>query len=127
MARRNGMTLMEVLIAIFVMGIGLLAILAMFPMGALTMQRAIRDDRGGHAASNAKALATSMNVRFDPNLQGLFTSGSLGNAPLDGPSYPVFADPLGYLSYSTGYQSWVGGSGNTTIRRSSLSFASTPI
>jgi prepilin-type N-terminal cleavage/methylation domain-containing protein len=130
MPRRGGMTLMEVLVAIFVMGIGLLSVLAMFPMGSLTMWRAIKDDRAGHAAANAKAIGTAMNVRFDPNVQSNFINpnvGSFADAPLDGPSYPVFADPVGYLSSSVGYQGWVGGTGNTTICRSSLSFTATAV
>ena len=42
---RPGTTLVEVLVAIFVMGIGCLAILAMFPLGAMNMARSIKDDR----------------------------------------------------------------------------------
>ena len=53
MSRRPGITLLEVLIAIFVMGIGLLALLVLFPLGALTMAQAIRDDRCAQAAQQA--------------------------------------------------------------------------
>ena len=42
MKRRDGATLVEVLVAIFVMGIGLLALLALFPLGVLTMEASIR-------------------------------------------------------------------------------------
>src|SRR5579862_7466045 len=96
MNRRSGMTLMEVLIAIFVMGIGLLAVMAMFPLGASSMARAIKDDRAGHAAANAKALAIALNVRFDSYVTSQFNTAY----PLDGPSNPVLVDPLGYMSYS---------------------------
>ena len=42
MIRRRGATLLEVLVAIFVMGIGMLALLALFPLGVLTMRQAIQ-------------------------------------------------------------------------------------
>ena len=37
MTHRSGVTLTEVLVAIFIMGIGLLSILVLFPLGALTL------------------------------------------------------------------------------------------
>lgn len=60
--RRSGVTLVEVLVSIFVMGIGLLALLVLFPLGALNMAQAIRSDRCGHIAQNATAFA-----RFFPH------------------------------------------------------------
>src|SRR5262245_12543666 len=57
MNRRNATTLVEVLVAIFIMGVGLLAILALFPLGALQMAQALKDDRAAQAAGNATALA----------------------------------------------------------------------
>ena len=39
------------------MGIGLLAVLTLFPLGALQMAQAIKDDRAGQAAANAIALS----------------------------------------------------------------------
>jgi hypothetical protein len=50
---RSGATLVEVLVAIFVMGIGLLTLMALFPLGILSMAQAIKDDRCGHAAADA--------------------------------------------------------------------------
>ena len=40
-----GVTRTEVLVAIFLMGVGLLALLALFRLGALQMAQAIKDDR----------------------------------------------------------------------------------
>ncbi len=54
---RSGATLTEVLVAIFVMAIGLLALLTLFPLGALSMAQAIKDDRSSHAAKNAFNIA----------------------------------------------------------------------
>src|SRR5207249_9710307 len=65
MNRRNAATLIEVLVAIFIMGIGLLAILALFPLGALKMAEGIRDDRVGHCAANARAIAIARNIRVN--------------------------------------------------------------
>jgi hypothetical protein len=126
MTRRNATTLVEVLVAIFVMAIGLLTLLTLFPLGALSMSQAIKDDRTAHAASNAAAMAEALNIRnglygfwklgrssdsgsgpaLDPDP---FTNpGEPGN-PLpnlntvtnyDGPSYPVYVDPFGYWLYS---------------------------
>jgi len=124
MHRRDGSTLMEVLIAIFVMGIGLLSVLAMFPMAALTMARAFKDDRAGHAAASGKSIAIAQNIRFDANVLPFFDTppGASYDLPaLDGPGYPVFIDPFGYSSYSPGAdQSFVGR--DTGIRRTTLSF-----
>lgn len=52
-----GIALVEVLIAIFIMGIGLLALLTLFPLGAIEMAQAIPDDRTAAAAGDAVAFA----------------------------------------------------------------------
>src|SRR5947209_185623 len=110
---RRGVTLTEVLVAIFIMGIGLLALLVLFPLGALTMAQAVKDDRTGHAAANGIAVAKAMNVRnnfagatnaytnpyFAPqamsttSLPDLNWYGANISSPgfgYDGPSYPVY-------------------------------------
>src|SRR5260370_9615034 len=68
---RTAATLTEVLVAIFVMAIGLLALLTLFPLGALSMAQAIKDDRTAHSAKNAYSIASSY---FNANLFG--TPGS---------------------------------------------------
>ena len=52
-----GATLVEVLAAIFIMGLGLLALLTLFPLGALHMAQEIKDDRTGAVAADAAALS----------------------------------------------------------------------
>ena len=54
---RRAVTLTEVLIAIFLMGIGLMAILSLFPLGASQMAQALKDQRCAEAATNADALS----------------------------------------------------------------------
>jgi len=80
MSRRPGITLVEVLVAILIMGVGLLALLTLFPLGALEMAQAIKADRAGHAKHNAIALAsvawpdstggpTPVTLRTDPDVK----------------------------------------------------------
>jgi prepilin-type N-terminal cleavage/methylation domain-containing protein len=110
MNRRPGVTLIEVLVAIFVMGIGMLALLTLFPLGALSMAQSIRDDRVSAAAAQAAAIAQAMNVRNDSNVVTAFTTAPTGfnAADPDGPGYPVYVDPyyanlsVGNLGASTG-------------------------
>jgi hypothetical protein len=47
---------LEVLTAILITGVGLLALLALFPLGALDMARNIKDDRAAAVAAEAAAL-----------------------------------------------------------------------
>ena len=107
---RGGTTLVEVLVAIFVMAIGLLTLLTLFPLGALNMAQAIQDDRTAHAAKNAEAIAEARNFRNgyfftnlppiqQPDVDPFCNPGilpNLWNVPnYSGPSYPVYLDPVG--------------------------------
>jgi type II secretory pathway pseudopilin PulG len=120
MQRRTGTTLVEVLVAIFVMGIGLLAVLTLFPLGALNMAQAIRDARSTQSAINAKAFAKAFDYRNDPAVVALYSNpgGNLQNLAANpsyaGPSYPVYLDPFGYQSSFAPAQTWVGGSNALT-------------
>src|SRR5262249_3891952 len=111
MRHRPGVTLIEVLMAIFVMGIGMLALLVLFPLGALSVAQALRDDRAAQAAGIANSWANAVDVRHDAQVVGITdpTSGvqTLRNAfvdpfpgsvpalvpPYAGPSFPVYVDP----------------------------------
>src|SRR5690349_11622844 len=57
MNRRNAVTLTEVLIAIFILSIGLMALLSLFPIGAAQMAQALKDQRTAEAASIGGAAA----------------------------------------------------------------------
>ncbi len=98
MKTRPGVTLLEVLVAIFIMGIGLLALLTLFPLGATTMSAAMRDARCNEAGNNAKSVCLALNLRQDPIAGPAFQGPSGPNQlPTDwnGASYPVFVDPVG--------------------------------
>jgi prepilin-type N-terminal cleavage/methylation domain-containing protein len=58
-SRRRGTTLLEVLIAIFIMGIGLLALLTLFPLGALSIREVINDDRAGKTVGRLSAAVAA--------------------------------------------------------------------
>jgi hypothetical protein len=96
--RRPAATLVEVLVAIFVTAIGLLALLALFPLGAVSMAQAIKDSRCAQCAANAAALSQLLRLPGDPNVTPKFRAPP-GLPPLpagyNGPSYPVYADPVG--------------------------------
>jgi len=101
---RSGATLLEVLVAIFVMGIGLMSLLVLFPLGALSMARAIQDERAAQAAVAASAIANIKDIRRDAALfnpsTGLayFYDPQNGNAiaDLEKKSWPVLLDPVGF-------------------------------
>jgi hypothetical protein len=132
---RRATTLVEVLVAIFVMGIGCLAILAMFPLGAINMTRSIRDDRCAHAAANARAIGMARNICFDANVAASFDSPNpLANpathdtALPEDPSYPVFVDPVGSAAYSLPGRDWLGNlpAAFGSLHRQPLGFINTP-
>jgi prepilin-type N-terminal cleavage/methylation domain-containing protein len=69
MTRRSGVTLVEVMVAMFIMALGLMSLLTLFPLGALRMAQAIKDDRTKFAADNANAVGRLWwrNIWLDPN------------------------------------------------------------
>lgn len=60
---RSGLTLLEVLITIFVMGIGMLSVLTLFPLAARKIGMSIDMDRASQMAANASALAEIRGIR----------------------------------------------------------------
>ena len=104
MRRRPGITLVEVLIAIFIMAIGLLALLTLFPLGALRMAQALQADRTASAASAGANTCDAFNMRRDPNLDFVDppTPNSLNLPPASqiGGGFPVYVDPYGVASGS---------------------------
>lgn len=90
--RRSGVTLIEVLVAIFVMAIGLLCVLTLFVLGAQRMATAFKDSNAAQAAINAGALANIKNVRNDAAVIAKFQGAD------DGPGTAVFVDPAGMIA-----------------------------
>ena len=100
MTRRPAITLIEALMAIFVMAIGLLALLTLFPLGAVQMAHVLKDDRTAQTASNAAALFKAFDLANDPNVNtanfenswpGVLPNLATGHTP----TYPVFVDAVG--------------------------------
>src|SRR5579859_4703339 len=109
MTRRPAVTLIEVLVSMFIMAIGMMALLVLFPLGAISMGQALKDDRCATTAIMAENVAIAMNVRHDPLvLAGFATSGG----------GPIYVDPNGVIEGMP----TLGG----TIPRVSTSFATTP-
>ncbi len=144
MTRRPAVTLIEVLVAIFVMGIGLMALLTLFPIGVLSMALAIQEERCAecaviaHANAIARDVGSDSLVLKDPGPGGLDPStppnnvtdafinplpGTLTNAAKYAPSYPLLIDPVGYMA-SAQTQNWVGAQKGYLARRR-VSYATT--
>jgi prepilin-type N-terminal cleavage/methylation domain-containing protein len=117
---RSGFSLSEVLIAIFVLAIGMMGILALFPLGAAQMAQAIKDERSGQLADISEAHMrilwrqawlvpystanpTNANVGTldsEVNMIGrcpeyTFDFGNT-SAASTGPGQPIYLDPIGY-------------------------------
>lgn len=118
---RPGLSLTEVLVTLFIMGLGTIAILTLFPLGALNMAQAMRDDRTTQAAGQADAYLRwyyQANVVEQPLVYEPFAAAMTD--PNDGlpllsplrtgdpvalpaePSYPVFVDPMGRVARPAG-------------------------
>ncbi len=126
--RRGGFSLAEVLIAIFVLAIGMMGILALFPLGASQMAQAIKDERSAQLADLGEArmrilwrmawlnssggLNTPAQVVGSPASPGIpavtgvateygYIIRPINNLPAT-PSQPMYLDPIGYNTVPTG-------------------------
>src|SRR5205814_2214354 len=115
MTRRVGFSLIEVLVAVFVMGIGVIAILTLFPLGAFNMANAVREERSAQMAAAAdgyfraywKTQIVEPSSPGDPFYTALDNPGGLTSAVNDPVSYPVCVDPMGYAARSITFRDWV--------------------
>jgi hypothetical protein len=119
MKRRAGVTLMEVLVAIMICSIGLLALMTLFPLAAIEMAMSVKDDKMGHVKHNIGSSANLFGIRTDPILVNAMLNPGGGLPALNpndptqgtGPSYPIFVDPNGWNANiaDPNWREWVGG------------------
>lgn len=123
---RSAVTLMEVLVATFILSIGLISVIAMFPVGARNMIESVKNERTAQGAHNADNLLRVSwkdwhmkpdgSLRSDQELyayrfplfyfdaQGIFPPPANPALPYmnqipnadTGISHTVFIDPIGY-------------------------------
>ena len=119
---RSGTTLMEVLIATMILSVGLVAIMALFPIGALNFARAINQDRSATHGVNSDAMFRfywkSAWVERDSNFAPTGTSHSTTAAAYDQSLEPMLllldAHP-GYGPLSPGNFTDPGNSGDPSF------------
>jgi len=111
MRKRPGITLIEVLVAIFIMAIGLLALLTLFPLGALRMSQALQDDRTAASGNAGANICDTFGIRKDPQYDPTVPAGTPSlfvtpptasflpqDATQSGTGIPIFIDPNGVNS-----------------------------
>jgi prepilin-type N-terminal cleavage/methylation domain-containing protein len=87
---RRGFTLTEALMAILILGVGLLSLMALYPLAVLHINEALRNNRVAQAVQNARALLEI----YHSQLPSLPSAGSFnwwyasGNAPAAIPGVP---------------------------------------
>jgi hypothetical protein len=123
---RRGLSLVEVLTAIFIMGLGVISILTLFPLGAMRMGQAFRDERSALAAYNADQFfrsywKTHVVEAIVPDPFFLALDQPAPGMPPCLPhevSYPVVIDPMGFLARGgQPNQSWFGDTPTRVPRR----------
>jgi prepilin-type N-terminal cleavage/methylation domain-containing protein len=96
-APRKGLTLLEVLITIFVMAIGFLSVLTLFPLAARKLARSIDSDRATLMAANASSAARILGYRdmaqSECNLELIALPA--GSTDRLRPSTVIHVDPVG--------------------------------
>lgn len=92
---RSGISLMEVLIATFILSIGLLGVAAMIPIGKLAMIEVEKSDRTG-ACGRAALHEVRIRKFLDFNLWSRGVSPGTRALPDDGLVDTIVFDPLGY-------------------------------
>ncbi len=130
MKRRQGITLVEVLVAILICSIGLLSLMTLFPLAAIEMAMSVKDNKCGHVKHNIAAEANLFGIRSDPKLVAAMLNPGSGLQPLDplnpsqgdSPSYPILVDPVGWYANigDPNWREWVAGTPGTTPKRMSI-------
>jgi hypothetical protein len=81
--REAGVSLIEVLVAIFITGIGLLALLTLFPLGVFGLSQEIQDDRAAKLALDADAFSKAGEALLAQSREFIFDSFVRGSADPD--------------------------------------------
>src|SRR4051812_44892294 len=101
MSRRTATTLTEVLIAIFIMALGLMALLSLFPMGAIQMAQALKDQRTAEVAgSSVSTFRVAWKRSVEASKVPQYRFGLLPPPPPAPPNPPTPAN------YETGVESF---------------------
>lgn len=107
-ARRPGLSLLEVIVALFVMALGMISLLTLFPLGAIQMGQALRDARAAETCSQADTLTRlwwqAEVVERTPGTEdpAFYVMDNPGGtltalaATDQTASYPVAIDPIGW-------------------------------
>ncbi len=124
---RRAFSLAEVLISMFVLAIGMMGILALFPLGAAQMAQAVKDERCAQLADIQEGMAriyrrdaylnTDGTLKTDAQINAQYAELKSLESPQvlassSGPSVPVLVDPIG--------QPYLGNAVGTTGVRSSI-------
>lgn len=80
LSQRSGFTLTEVLMAMFVMAIGMISLLALFPVGFLNARWALDAEQVSRGAANAQAMTEMPRVRVTSQVAGPLIVTSVNNS-----------------------------------------------
>ena len=106
--QRAGLSLMEALVALFIMAIGMISLLTLFPLGAIQMGRALRDDRCAQCAWQGYGVVRTWwqvevvdKAAIETNITAPYYGPLDGTVPKDSTtqsSMVVAIDPIGMNS-----------------------------
>src|SRR5215210_1351251 len=90
---RSGITLTEILISIMIMGIGLVSLATLFPLGLLRLRSASRDSRSTLTAESALSDIPARNLFQKDSFLYSWYNGPVWNFPNSEPDTPWTFDP----------------------------------